>query len=84
MSAKEETVKQAEVVEGSIVLSKESYQRLLELKRVTEADNIGEIIRNALRLYETMVHEAEAKAEFFIKRVGDTTLVPYEVFGKET
>ena len=84
MSATKVTAKQEEIVGGNITLSKESYQRLLELKRITEADNIGQIIKNALRLYETMVNEAEANATFYIKRAGDKSPVPYEVFGKET
>ena len=85
MSATKVTAKQEEIVGGNITLSKESYQKLLELKRITEADNIiGQIIKNALRLYETMVNEAEANATFYIKRAGDKSPVPYEVFGKET
>ena len=84
MSTAKSSAPQKDVVEGSMILSKESYERLLELKRITEANNVGDVIKNAIRLYEAMVNEAEAKADFFIMRVGDKSPVPYEVFGKDT
>lgn len=42
-------------------------ERLQRLKERTEAASYAEVIRNALRLYEAMVAEAEQGREFAIK-----------------
>ena len=41
-------------------LPPKSMERIAHLKDVTEASSYAEVIRNALRLYESMVEEAES------------------------
>ena len=45
----------------------QAMERLQRLKERTEAASYAEVIRNALRLYEAMVGEAEKGHEFAIK-----------------
>lgn len=67
-------------IEVTLRISKQSHARLTELMRKTEATGLDEITKNAYRLFEAMVDEADAGATFFIKRKGDEAPVPYEVF----
>ena len=53
-----------------------SYQRLQHLVDVTEASSSAEVIKNALKLYELLVNEAEEGSEFQIRRDGETVIVP--------
>lgn len=54
-------------------LPEKSMQRLQELKRRTEATSYAEVIKNALRLYEAIVAEAEAGGAFMVRTAaGDT------------
>ena len=48
-------------------LPEKSMQRLQELKRKTEAGSYGEVIKNALRLYEAVIAEAEAGNKFLVR-----------------
>ncbi len=49
-----------------------SFERLNRLKEKTEASSYAEVLKNALRLYEALVREAEAGNEISIKeRTGD-------------
>ena len=54
-------------------LPQKSMSRLTELKEKTEAWSYAEVIKNALRLYEALIEEAEAGNRFQIKSSeGDT------------
>ncbi len=48
-------------------LPKKSLQRLQDLKRSTEASSYAEVIKNALRLYESVIAEAEAGSSFLVR-----------------
>lgn len=41
--------------------------RLQELKEKTEATSYAEVIKNALRLYEAVIEEAEAGNSFMVR-----------------
>lgn len=45
-----------------------SLERLRRLQDVTESSSYAEVVRNALRLYEALIDEAEAGNEVLIKR----------------
>lgn len=57
----------------------QAMERLQRLKDRTEAASYAEVIRNALRLYEALVSEAEQGREFAIK-TPDGVITPYRVF----
>lgn len=57
----------------------QAMERLQRLKERTEAASYAEVIRNALRLYEAMVAEAEQGREFAIKSP-DGVIAPYRIF----
>jgi hypothetical protein len=57
----------------------QAMERLQRLKDRTEAASYAEVIRNALRLYEALVAEAEQGREFAIK-TPDGVIAPYRVF----
>lgn len=69
-----------EKVDVPLRFGKSSYDRLLALQSKVEADSLGNVAKNSFRVYEALVDEAEAGATFFIKRKGDDSPVPYEVF----
>ena len=55
-------------------LPAKSFERLNALKEKTEAGSYGEVIRNALSLYEMIVEEVEDGKEFYTKDAsGETT-----------
>jgi len=73
-----------ESVQVIISLSGTALARLRALQAKTESDE-QHVFANAVRLYEAVVGEAEAGAEFFIRRKGDESPQPYEVFkGSDT
>ncbi len=57
----------------------QAMERLQGLKERTEAASYAEVIRNALRLYEALVTEAEMGREFAIKSP-DGVISPYRIF----
>jgi hypothetical protein len=57
----------------------QAMDRLQRLKDKTEAASYAEVIRNALRIFEALVQEHEAGAEFQLKRPGGET-VAYKIF----
>jgi len=57
----------------------QAMERLQQLKEKTEAASYAEVIRNALRLYEALIGEAERGAEFQVKGP-DGVAVPYRIF----
>ena len=60
-------------------LPPQAMERLQQLKEKIEAASYAEVIRNALRLYEALIQEAERGAEFQVKEP-DGTSVPYRIF----
>ncbi|MFO1237894.1 MAG: ribbon-helix-helix protein, CopG family [Alphaproteobacteria bacterium] len=57
----------------------QAMERLQRLKDRTEAASYAEVIRNALRVYEALVGEAEQGHEFAIKSP-DGIIAPYRIF----
>jgi Arc/MetJ-type ribon-helix-helix transcriptional regulator len=57
----------------------QAMERLQRLKEKTEAASYAEVIRNALRVFEALVQEHEAGAEFSLKRSSGET-VAYRIF----
>jgi len=57
----------------------QAMERLQRLKEKTEAASYAEVIRNALRVFEALVQEHEAGAEFSLKRQSGET-VAYKIF----
>lgn len=57
----------------------QAMERLQRLKDKTEAASYAEVLRNALRLYEALIAEAERGAQLSI-RSPDGTVTPYKVF----
>lgn len=55
-----------------------SLERLQRLQGITEASSYAEVVRNALRLYEALVDEAEEGHKLLIDRDGN--IVPYKIF----
>ena len=56
-----------------------AVERLQELKAKTEAISYAEVVRNALRLYEAVVAEAEAGSSFQV-RSRDGSIREFVVF----
>lgn len=48
-------------------LPEKSMQRLQALKNKTESVSYAEVVKNALRLYEAVIEQAEAGNTFFLK-----------------
>lgn len=61
-------------------LPEPSMERLKVLKDKTEAASYAEVIKNALRLYEALIGEAEAGNEVLIKSRDGTEKVYRKVF----
>ncbi len=57
----------------------QAMQRLQMLKDKTEAASYAEVLRNALRLYEALIAEAERGAEFAVLGA-DGRITPYKIF----
>lgn len=60
-------------------LPEKSLARLQELKSKTEATSYTEVIKNALRLYEAVIAEAEAGNKFLVQEPTGT-IKEYVVF----
>lgn len=60
-------------------LTPRSMNLLSELKEKTEASSYAEVIRNALKLYDGMITEAERGNEFMV-RDKSGTISPFKVF----
>jgi hypothetical protein len=56
-----------------------SMERLNMLKLKTEASSYAEVVKNALRLYEALIEEAENGRQFLV-RDRDGTVSPYRLF----
>jgi hypothetical protein len=60
-------------------LPEKSLARLQELRAKTEASSYAEVVKNALRLYEAVVEEAEVGNKFFV-RSPDGHTTEYKIF----
>ncbi len=49
-------------------LTENSMKRLLDLKERTEFSSFSEVFKNALRLYEVVINDAQEGNKFFVKR----------------
>ena len=63
----------------TVVLPERSVRRLNALVERTEASSYTEVLKNALRLYEALVDEAEKGREILI-REEDGRLKSYQIF----
>lgn len=60
-------------------LAPRSMERLNALKVKTEAASYAEVVKNALRLYEALIEEAESGKQLFV-RDENGTMSPYRMF----
>jgi hypothetical protein len=60
-------------------LSPRSMERLRSLKEIADAASYAEVIREALKLYEYLVLEAEKGSEFSV-RTRDGATTPIKLF----
>ena len=63
-------------------LPEQSYERLKSLKAKTEATTYAEVIRNAMRVYEALVNEADKGGVVYVKRPGGEELPVFALPGK--
>jgi hypothetical protein len=56
-----------------------SMERLNALKAKTEAASYAEVVKNALRLYEALIEEAESGKQFLV-RDKDGVVAPFRLF----
>jgi hypothetical protein len=61
------------LVRRNILLPAPSVNRLAELRRRTEATSDTEVLRNALRVYEQLVEDAEEGKELVVRNRDDGT-----------
>ena len=60
-------------------LAPRSMDRLNALKAKTEAASYAEVVKNALRLYEALIEEAESGKQFLV-RDPDGVIAPFRLF----
>lgn len=60
-------------------LGPRSVERLNALKRKAEASSYAEVVKNALRLYEALIEEAEHGMQFLV-RDENGVVSPYRLF----
>lgn len=60
-------------------LAPRSMDRLNALKVKTEAASYAEVVKNALRLYEALIEEAESGKQFLV-RDKDGSIAPFRLF----
>jgi hypothetical protein len=63
----------------NLALSPRAYEQLEWLREKTEASSNTEVIRNAIRLYDALIKEAEEGKEFLV-RDQDGNLTSYKMF----
>ncbi|MSP48441.1 MAG: hypothetical protein EXQ95_03835 [Alphaproteobacteria bacterium] len=61
-------------------LMPQSMERLKRLREMTEAVSYAEVLKNALRLYEALIEEADAGNKFQV-RAKDGSVTSYKIFG---
>jgi hypothetical protein len=60
-------------------LPPQSYERLNSLKDKTEASSYAEVLKNALRLYESLIAQQDAGRRLYVKG-DDGVMVEYALF----
>lgn len=60
-------------------LPEKSYERLNSLKEKTEAASYAEVLKNALRLYESIIAQVDSGKRLYLSDK-DGNMVEYEVF----
>lgn len=70
---------QAKTTRIQMELPPTSYNRLIALKEKTEAASYAEVLKNALRLYESLIDRHEGGARLYIKNP-DGTMAEYVIF----
>ncbi|UBM09992.1 ribbon-helix-helix protein, CopG family [Cupriavidus metallidurans] len=74
-----ESSDKAKTTRVQLELPDKAMGRLRALRDKTEAASYSEVVKNALRLYESMISQCEAGRRVFVKGQ-DGQLVEYEVF----
>ncbi|WP_249309428.1 ribbon-helix-helix protein, CopG family [Ralstonia insidiosa] len=74
-----ESSDKAKTTRVQLELPDKAMGRLRTLRDKTEAASYSEVVKNALRLYESMISQCEAGRRVFVKGQ-DGQLVEYEVF----
>lgn len=69
----------AKTTRVQLELPEKSMERLLSLRDKTEAASYAEVMKNALRLYESMVKQYEDGKRLYLKDP-QGQLIEYEVF----
>lgn len=60
-------------------VSSKSMERLVALKEKIEANSYAEVVKNALRLYEALITEADNGSQFLVKSK-DGNVTPFRMF----
>jgi len=61
-----------------IDIGQRSFERLEAMKEKTEVSRYGDVIADALRLYESIIEDVEAGHEV-LARTSDGTEIPYRI-----
>jgi len=81
-AAKPERKKARDVTRVQLDMPPKAMERLHALKTKTEASSYGEVVRNALKLYEAVVDELEQGNEFFLQQGQRGPMIPYKIFAE--
>ena len=68
----------AKTTRVQLELPEASFDRLKKIREKTEAASYAEVIKNALRLYEALIEEAEAGHTVCVKRT-DSEEISYKM-----
>lgn len=71
--------KKVKTTRVQLELPEKSYERLNLLKEKTEASSYAEVLKNALRLYESVINQYDAGKRLYVSDK-DGALIEYEVF----
>jgi hypothetical protein len=63
----------------NLALSPRAYEQLEYLREKTEASSYAEVFRNAIRLYDALIKEADKGNEFLV-RDSEGNLTSYKIF----
>jgi hypothetical protein len=61
-------------------LPKASFERLKQLQEKTEAGSYAEVIRNALRLYEALIKEADSGNDVVVRHADGNEVIYKAIF----
>jgi hypothetical protein len=65
-----------------LAMPEESFRRLEKMQKEAQAENITDVLKDAIRLYEALLQESTAGSIFFIRRPGQE-IAPYEIFADD-